>query len=160
VLREGSIKTKTIPAYSTKSIIAASVLYGFIILFIYNCEMARRDFYDTINHKNLNRYDYPLQAALNNLYFQSDAERMAMRSVLYVAIKNNDKANIENYTQWAESYIKVKPELKIYEDMSKAYHLLNLKQKKCQVVKKGLYLYEESEILRSSLVGCNTQNPV
>ena len=154
VLQSGGIKTKIIPAYSTKLIIATSMLYGLVLFFIYDCEMARRDFYDTIKHKNLNKYEYPLQVALNNLYFQSEAERLAMRSLLYVSIKNNDKHNIGNYVEWAEGYIKAKPELKIHEDMSKAYTLLNMKQKKCQVVKDGLYIYEESDVLLKNSSGC------
>ena len=121
-------------------------------LFMFNTTRAQTDLYNYIIGKNL-QPPY-LQIALNNLYFQNDAERLIMRAMLDNSIKKNDLRNIRNYADWAEGYIKIWPELKVLEDMSRAYQTLSLKKERCVVVKKGLYIYKKSKTLSGNSQDC------
>ena len=154
VLNTDKKKTKVISSPPTRNITIISIVYLASILFIYDCEMARRDLYHTMKKQKDTNNEYPLQTALNNLYFQSVAERLVMRKFMRTSIRNNDKTNIATYTEWAEEFIKINPELKVLEDLSESYSVLNLKQKRCKVVNTGLYIHGESKVLSEYANDC------
>jgi len=154
VLNTAVKKSKQIPTFSIGSMIIISILYLVSIFFMYNSEMARRDLYQTIKKQNAITNGYPLQTALSSFYFQREAERLVMRRFFRTSIIKDEKDNVALYTEWAEQYILINPELKVLEDLSQSYAFLGFKQKKCEVVNAGLYMYEKSKVLSEYSEGC------
>ncbi|WP_031432133.1 PglL family O-oligosaccharyltransferase [Methylomarinum vadi] len=131
------------------------VVYLPVMYFFYNCEMARRDLYSYIHKQFSKESGFPLQTASSNIFFQKDAERLAMQSLMFVSLKNKDVYNVKFFLKWAEQYIQVIPDKKILENMAKAYGFLGQNKERCDIVKRALVIYPENEALLEQNEKCH-----
>ncbi len=141
----------------TSSMVIVSILlltYFPSMYFLYNCEQSRRDLYDFVSKKSFNKRADPLKLALNNLFFQRESERLVMRSLLFVGLKKRNYSDVKLFLDWANEYIQVTPDEKIYEDMVKAYSLLKNKGDMCKTASKGLLIFPGSGVLLENQQHC------
>ncbi|MDF1588694.1 MAG: Wzy polymerase domain-containing protein [Gammaproteobacteria bacterium] len=112
---------------------------------------AQNDIYEFVNQTAQPPY---LNIALSNLYSVAYAEKLAMRSELYNAISLKDGVTIKKYLLWAENYVKLRPELKIYEDILNAYIALNDMKSNCKVVDDAIAIYPQNDALKKLNSDC------
>lgn len=124
-----------------------------LTLFMINTARAQADLYDFLyNTKTKGPY---LRLALNNIYTKPYAEQVAMRSMLYSAINDNDAAKVRTFEQWALKYIKDSPELKMYEDLISASVFLRPDDKGCDAILAGLKMYAHNKALQKASIQCS-----
>ncbi len=95
-----------------------------------------------------------LQVALNNLYFKSYAEQLAMRNMLHSSIRDKKTDKVRYFTQWAEQKISINPELKLFEDLINAYTFLKLEQERCKTIHTGTMMYPMNQPLKTIADSC------
>ncbi|HDY84325.1 hypothetical protein LCGC14_0627210 [marine sediment metagenome] len=117
-----------------------------VTLFMINTARAQADLYDLLYNKNA-QPPY-LKLALNNLYTKTYAEEIAMRSMLYASIENNDKTKVDTFENWALDYVVTNPKLKMYEDLISASVFLRPEGKGCDAIEAGLAMYAHNKPLK------------
>jgi len=95
-----------------------------------------------------------LQVALNNLYFKSYAEQLAMRNLLHSSIQNKKADKVRYFAQWAEQKIDISPELKLFEDLINAYTFLGLEKERCRIINTGSMMYPMNQPLKTAANAC------
>jgi len=110
-----------------------------------NTARAQLDIYRFVKQQGEPPY---LQIALSNLYTLPYAEQLAMRSKLYSSIEKRNFQQIHNYLTWAEKYILLRPELKMYEDSINAYIALDDEENKCRVINEAHKSYPINEVIQ------------
>ncbi len=95
-----------------------------------------------------------LQVALNNLYFKSYAEQLAMRNLLHSSIQNKKPDKVHYFAQWAEQQISINPELKLFEDLINAYTFLELEKERCKTINTGTMMYPMNQPLKKIALTC------
>lgn len=143
-----SIKVNTSQMASRFLQITAISLSLSTTLFMINTARAQDDLYRFLYDKNV-QPPY-LQKALNNLYFRTTAERIAMRSNLYANIESNNSEGVANFVTWAEDYVSRSPELKMYEDLISASVYLNPVGKGCDRIIEALAMYAHNKPLQQA----------
>lgn len=123
-----------------------------VTLFMINTARAQANLYDFIYNKNA-QPPY-LQVALNNLYTKTYAEQLAMRSMLYASIENNDVSKVKTFETWALDYLTTRPELKMYEDLISASIFLRPVGKGCDAIAAGLAMYAHNKPLQLAYENC------
>jgi hypothetical protein len=92
--------------------------------------------------------------ALNNIYTKEYAEQLAMRSMLYHSIENNNAEKVSQFENWALDYVKASPELKMYEDLISASLFLRPKGKGCDAIDAGYQMYAHNKSLQEARLKC------
>jgi len=118
-------------------------------IFMINTARAQTDLYTFLYEPQKAKQPY-LQLALNNLYFKPMAEQVALRSMLYASIENNDSAKVKLFEKWAQEFVAINPELKMYEDLISASVFLRPEGKGCDVIKEGLTMYGHNKPLQQA----------
>ncbi len=98
-----------------------------------------------------------LRVALNNLYFNAYAERLAMRNLLHASILGKNPDKVRYFAQWAEQQIAVNPRLKLFEDLINAYTFLELEEARCKIIHTGTWMYPMNQPLKTAAGTC--KNP-
>jgi len=150
-------QTKTIKTHLSQSAIwlirVTAVFFAIgITIFMNNTARAQADLYHYVYDTNT-QPPY-LQIALNNLYFEHLAEQVAMHSMLYISIANHDRTKVETFENWAKEYVKIKPELVIYQDLILASQFLRPKDKGCDAIKAGFAMYAQNKVLQQAVIHC------
>lgn len=136
-------------AAASKSLQVVACLFAILVtVFMFNTARAQADLYDFLYNKSP-KQPY-LQLALNNLYFKPAAEQVAMRSMLYVSIENNDREKVQGFVDWAERYVAHSPELKMYEDLISASLYLKPEGNGCDAIHSGLAMYAHNKPLQEA----------
>ena len=139
----------TFSAAVTWSLRTVAVIFAIgVTLFMINTARAQADLYSFLHDRN--KQPPYLQLALNNLYFKPVAEQLAMRSMLYASIENNDRARVKIFETWAQEYVEINPELKMYEDLISASVFLRPEGKGCDAIKDGLTMYAHNKPLQQA----------
>jgi len=134
---------------ATRLLQIVAIVFAFsATIFMVNTTRAQTDLYHFLYDKNV-QPPY-LQLALNNIYFKPMAEQVAMRSMLYASIENNDRARVKIFETWAQEYVEINPELKMYEDLISASVFLRPEGKGCDVIKEGLTMYAHNKPLQQA----------
>ena len=143
----------TLSAASTRLIQVTAIFIALsTTIFMANTDKAESDLFSFL-------YDYEkqpphLQLALSNIYTNARAEKIAMRSMLYASIENNDRKKVLAFVKWAEESIKKSPELKIYEDLISAHNFLDPKERGCNAVSRALEMYAQNKALQDAYKNC------
>jgi O-antigen polymerase len=125
-----------------------------ITIFLINTIRAQIDLRNFLYDENV-KPPY-LELALNNLYFKNKAEKAAMSSMLYASIEKNDRDKVSVYEDWANDYIKNKPELDIFEGLISASSFLRPQEKGCDAIAKTYLMYAHNKALKSARDNCIT----
>jgi len=142
--------TVNLSTAATRSIQALALFLAVAVtVFMINTARAQTELYTFLYQPQKAKQPY-LQIALNNLYFKPAAERIAMRSMLYASIENNDHAQVEVFEQWALDYVNISPELKMYEDLISASLFLRPSGKGCDAISAGLAMYAHNVPLQEA----------
>jgi len=151
VLRhQTKVVTLTLSGAATRSIQGLAIVLAVgVTVFMINTARAQTDLYTFLYEPQKAKAPY-LQLALNNLYFKPAAERVAMRSMLYVSIENNDRNKVEIFENWAQQYVSISPELKMYEDLISASVFLRPDGQGCDVIKQSLTMYAHNKPLQQA----------
>mgnify|MGYP000438572184 CR=1 FL=1 len=131
--------------------VAISLAIG-VTLFMVNTTRAQTDLYNFLYVEN--SPPPHLEIALNNLYFKTDAEQIAMRAMLYSSIAARDVTKVKIFEKWAEGYIDKSPELKMYEDLISASRFLRPEGKGCDAIRAGLAMYAHNKPLKTVFLDC------
>jgi len=103
--------------------------------------------------KQENRAPY-LQVALNNLYFKSYAEELAMRNMLYSSRLDKNTEQVHRFIQWAEQRNNINPNFFIFQDLVNAYGFLGLKDERCKTIHAVAMLQPTNERLKTADYAC------
>mgnify|MGYP000075881640 CR=1 FL=1 len=95
-----------------------------------------------------------IQVALNDLYFNTFAEKLMMQTVLYSSIKQNNKTKLPMFIDWAEHAIGINPELGMFILLSDAYGFMGDKSQQCRVAKRGISIYIQNDHLQTIVNNC------
>jgi O-antigen polymerase len=123
-----------------------------IPVFMYNTARAQSDLFDFLYDKH--KQPPYLQLALNNIYTKTMAEKIAMRSMLYASIENDDKSKVQTFENWALDYVDTRPELKMYEDLISASVFLRPEGKGCDAIAAGRAMYAHNKPLQLAYDKC------
>ncbi|NOQ93167.1 MAG: hypothetical protein GQ547_00860 [Methylophaga sp.] len=135
------------------SIQIAVVLVAFIGLsFLLHAGKAQKEIYD---YKFNGGGD--LRVPLNNLYFNSVAQRMIMENMLYSSIENKDWEQIPIFIKWAEDYIEFYPAQGMYPMLADAYKSIGDDKNQCRIAKKGVEIYTQKAYLLNILDECGNR---
>jgi len=96
----------------------------------------------------------PLQIASNNLYFSSIAEQAAMRKLLFLSIKAQDREQVKAYEDWGLSEIKQHPVINIYSELFYASKFLRPEEKGCDILKLAIEMYPQQKPFQVANKGC------
>ena len=124
--------------------------------FLLHSARAQSDIYTYLTAKE-NNGPY-LQVALNNLYFKSYAEQLAMRSLLHASIQSEKPDKVHYFAQWGEQQININPELKLFEDLINAYTFLELEKERCRIINTGTMMYPMNQPLKTIANTCDKPN--
>ena len=80
---------------------------------------------------------------------------MANRSVLYYAIKNDDKQKITQLLNQFQQELDINPDLKLFEDVINGFEALEAKQQSCLVAERALKIYPWNGGLKKYLATCS-----
>ncbi|WP_289282120.1 PglL family O-oligosaccharyltransferase [Methylophaga sp. UBA5088] len=122
------------------------------LIFLLQTASAQKDITDYVYGRST---DKPLQQALINPYFQADARAMANGSVLYYAIKNDDKQKITQLLNQFQQELDINPDLKLFEDVINGFEALEAKQQSCLVAERALKIYPWNGGLKKYLATCS-----
>jgi len=95
-----------------------------------------------------------IRIGLNDLYFNSYAEKLMMQSLLYSSIEQNDTSHMPTFIKWAEDTISYKPEQGMFIMLSDAYGFNNDKTNQCRIAKQGLATYTLNQRLQKTINNC------
>jgi O-antigen polymerase len=95
-----------------------------------------------------------LAVGLQDLYFNSYAEKLMMQNLLYSSIKQQDKSHIPLFIKWAEDRIAYKPEKGMFIMLNDAYGFNDDKINQCRIAKRGLAAYTKNERLQATVNDC------
>jgi O-antigen polymerase len=126
--------------------------------FMIHSDRSQTDIYNYLYNKDV-KPPY-LQIAYNNLYFRSLADKVAMRSLLYDSIKNDDREIVLVYLSWAESYLQVTPEPEIFGDLAKLHSYMKTDKDACVLIKQGLNMYPRYLELQDAAASCKLMESV
>jgi O-antigen polymerase len=154
VLRHNTISIDlNLSAAARKAAKLASVMFALVgALFLVNTAYAQKDIYNFVH--GIKTDVPPLSIALNNLYTKGYAERLAMRSMLYHSIENNNAEKVSQFESWALDYVKSSPELKMYEDLISASLFLRPNGKGCDAIDAGYQMYAHNKPLQEARFKC------
>jgi len=96
-----------------------------------------------------------LTIGLNDLYFNSYAEKLMMQTLLYSSLEQKDKTHMPTFIEWAEDRIGYKPEQGMFIMLSDAYGLNEDKINQCRISKRGLATYTKNQRLQTTIDSCN-----
>ena len=154
ILRHRTI-TSTVPLSlpATRLIKAVAILSCIgSSYFLFHCARAQSDIHAYLTAKE-NSGPY-LQVALNNLYFKSYAEQLAMRNLLHTSIQSKKPDKVHYFAQWGEQQIKINPQLKLFEDLINAYTFLELEKERCRIINTGTMMYPMNQPLKTIANTC------
>ena len=123
-----------------------------VTIFMVNTARAQTDLHNFVSIEN--PQPPHLQIALNNLYFKTEAEKIAMRAMLNSSIALKDTAKVEIFEKWAKEYVNVSPELNVYRDLFFASRFLRPESKGCDAIEAGLAMYAHHKPLKKLFLGC------
>ncbi len=87
------------------------------------------------------------EPALNNLYLNQFAQRMFMDISLGMALKKDDTKFMKEFVEWSQEERKMFPHFILYEGEARALFALDKRKEAYKLLKEGLSLYPENEIL-------------
>jgi len=154
VLRHNTISVDLNLSSAAKKTVQLGVVIFAVLgtLFLVNTAHAQKDIYNFV--KGIKTDTPHLSIALNNLYTKSYAERLAMRSMLYHSIENNNVNKVKQFEQWALAYVENSPELKMYEDLISASLFLRPAGKGCDAIEAGYQMYAHNKPLQEARLKC------
>ncbi|PHS31204.1 MAG: hypothetical protein COA95_07110 [Methylophaga sp.] len=145
--------SRSITLFAGLIVVVFSVLAS---LFLIKTVQAQADIYKFLYDKDSSPPH--LRIALKNLYFKPLAEQIAMRSMLYASIENNDRSKVIIFKKWAENYIDTRPELKMYEDLVSASVFLRPEGEGCDAISAGYEMYIHNVPLKLAHEKCIKAN--
>ena len=134
-----SISLTITHAARTLGIALATGIMATSFYFLYHTSMAQRDIMNFVI--GIDNPAGNLKVAMNNHYFKSYAEELAMRSILYNGIQSEDSDAVFRYIEWSINRIAAEPELKLFEDLINAYSYLNDRKRMCSTISEAASRY-------------------
>jgi len=126
-----------------------------VTYFMIHCARSQADIYNYLYDPEV-KPPY-LQVAYNNLYFRPLADKVAIRSLFFNSLKNNDREQVLSYLLWAEKHVKSTPVPEIYSDIAKAASYLETNKKACKLVTEGAQMYPRYKELQEAAHSCEDQ---
>lgn len=91
-----------------------------------------------------------LSRPIGNFYFERAASYFLNRRNYYYAIDNNDFVLLEGFAVWAESYLKVVPDMHIYNDLIRSYLVLGEYDRAVALSEEVLLIYPGVQFLKET----------
>jgi O-antigen polymerase len=82
-----------------------------------------------------------LEVSRNNLYFQEASQILFYTTILYQSIATGDKKYIEEYINWATSYLERTPATNTFNNLALAYAFMGNNEKAISVAQKAFSIY-------------------
>jgi O-antigen polymerase len=120
-----------------------------VLLFMNHTAKAQQELYDYKFNGGGN-----LQIPLDNLYFNTIAERIVMQNMLYSSMEQQDLTKIPIFIQWAEFRVATNPELGMFLMLSDAYGVIQDDMNRCRIAKRGLSIYTKNVRLQKIVDHC------
>jgi len=153
VMRHRVIKFNVKVSAAANKLIQATSLMASVGLLYFMLNTARAHA-DIMGYLSQNAKPPYLQVALNNYYFRSYAEELAMRAALYQGVNTDKPALVNQYLEWSKKQLDIRPDLKLFEDVINAYIYLGDDSSRCKIIDSGIRMYPQNKVLADLRQDC------